>query len=176
MDEGSKEDKAPVDEAKVDYAPVVCWKPERVEVDLRLSQQLIRRMDWEKGIKCPLLPEMPPPPALTEQEKKGSAIKAKLKGEGLSGHRAAMFLESRMRGRSVGGVPACADGEEPTRSFVEEEVEAITVSPENLQESLGKLDQMLAYLWRVHGVDYYAGTAAQRACVLASSTTRRPNY
>lgn len=33
-------------------------------------------------------------------------------------------------------------------------------SAEDLDERAGKLDLQLAYLWRVHGVDYYAGKEA----------------
>ena len=43
--------------------------------------------------------------------------------------------------------------------------EAVAVVDEgNLSESLGRLDLLLTYLWRVHGIDYYAGyelTAAE---------------
>lgn len=30
-------------------------------------------------------------------------------------------------------------------------------SPEALSAVMGKLDQVLTYLWAVHGIDYYAG-------------------
>jgi hypothetical protein len=33
----------------------------------------------------------------------------------------------------------------------------VSVDANNLDESLGRLDLLLTYLWRVHGVDYYAG-------------------
>lgn len=32
----------------------------------------------------------------------------------------------------------------------------------NFEEAVGKLDVLLAYLWKVHGVDYYSGV--RRGC------------
>lgn len=50
------------------------------------------------------------------------------------------------------------------RRYVETDDEAPVVDPTNLDFMAGQLDQLLTYLWRVHGVDYYSGyelTAAE---------------
>ena len=58
-------------------------------------------------------------------------------------------------------------GEEPTHATngMPEEAKpgpasapAAEEAPQTYEEQLGQLDLQLTYLWRVHGVDYYAGT------------------
>lgn len=40
----------PAEDANVATAPALLWKPERVAIDLKLSRQLIEKLDKEKGI------------------------------------------------------------------------------------------------------------------------------
>ena len=47
-----------------------------------------------------------------------------------------------------------AGGNDDTASATDTEV---SVNADNLDESLDRLDLLLTYVWRVHGVDYYAG-------------------
>ena len=55
---------------------------------------------------------------------------------------------------------AGTDAKVEAKEVVKEKVVAVVkpeATAEDLDEKAGKLDLHLAYLWRVHGVDYYAG-------------------
>ena len=70
-------------------------------------------------------------------------------------------LEQAPASAAVAIVVVTAQEKEPSEAS---EVVAAVVDESNLSESLGRLDLLLTYLWRVHGVDYYAGyelTAAE---------------
>ncbi|GFR47460.1 hypothetical protein Agub_g9186 [Astrephomene gubernaculifera] len=135
------------------FAPNLCWRPARVAHDLELSRRLIRKLDAEKSIEeNPLLPKLT-----------GTASGAAALSEGTQEGQPAAAGE---------GAPAAADGAPPSEPGSDgtaaaassgpaagsaDEEPAIVVNDSNYAESVGKLDLQLHWLWKVHGVDYYAG-------------------
>ncbi|KAL6765183.1 hypothetical protein V8C86DRAFT_3128329 [Haematococcus lacustris] len=117
-------------------APPVCWKPARIARDIALTRALIRRLDHEKGLPAtnPLLPP---------SEEATAAL------ESAAEHNAQQAADAKESGKDAptGGAKRCA-----------EVVEALpVVDASNYSHSVGQLDMQLTYLWRVHGVDFYAG-------------------
>jgi len=103
---------------KSQWAPAAAWQEDRVAEDIKLSQQLIKKLDEENGItQNPLVPkpESPPPEEKDEAEEK--------------------------------------DGMEEENPAEEEPSHSVTLP----SDPVAHLDLLLTYLWRVHGLDYYAG-------------------
>ncbi|KAG2438958.1 hypothetical protein HYH02_010750 [Chlamydomonas schloesseri] len=146
----------PADDAGPKFAPNVCWSAERVAHDLGLSRRLIRKLDAEKGIEeNPLLPKLASAPSLggeagkdggEEGDKPEGGAKPAEGGEG--GEGGAGAAEG-----AEGGAGAAA----AAAAVAPEAEPAIVVDESNYKESVGKLDLQLHWLWKVHGVDFYAG-------------------
>ncbi|EFJ49682.1 zinc finger related protein [Volvox carteri f. nagariensis] len=138
------------------FAPNLCWRMPRVAHDLDLSRKLIRKLDAEKGIEeNPLIPKL----SAGASGGVASAADGAPEGDGAGGDAAAPANggESATDGppNNQGGgavtttaVPAGGTGDEEP---------AVVVSEANYTDSIGKLDLQLHWLWKVHGVDYYAG-------------------
>eukprot|EP00798_Chlamydomonas_sp_ICE-L_P018438 gene18438-24913_t len=126
---------APTDEPAEEsiFAPSMCWRPTRVATDLKLAAKLIRKLDSEKGIReNALLPGFP---------------------------------EGDTAAPAEGDAPM-ADGDAATPKKVADkedtkDPDAVDVDEANLAEMTGRMDVLLTYLWRVHGIDYYAGYELQ---------------
>lgn len=156
--------------SKAAFAPAVCWRPSRVAVDLALAKKLVRKLDEEKGIQGnTLLPLLAGATAHARGEAGGAGKAAeggdKQEGDGEGEGRdkegeggeqaaasgAASGLASAAS-TGVEGAPAAAAGSDGAQADEPEEVDE-----GNVAEALGRLDVLLTYLWRVHGLDYYAG-------------------
>jgi hypothetical protein len=122
---------------------------------------LIRKLDWEKGLtENPLLPpqQAGEDGAHTEAMQGDQPGDKAAKGEvgtpgsiGRGGFQASHALLTRR-------CPSTDDAKEGSsaRQYVEVAEEVPFVDESNYDESVGRLDLQLTYLWRVHGVDYYA--------------------
>eukprot|EP00955_Chlamydomonas_euryale_P094092 364830-Chlamydomonas_euryale.AAC.5 len=164
-------------------APAVCWTAERVAHDLQLARRLTRLLDQEKGLEpCRLLPERPAPTAAeaangggaggTVEEDAAKAGCAELitrDGTGAAGMETtagvvAVDKESAAEDDKLAAADDMAadaatgnaSGDARATAPVSEEPLPV-VDSSNIDTCLGDLDLLLTYLWRVHGVDYYAG-------------------
>lgn len=131
------EGEAGKDEPPVAFAPPFCWRPSRVAVDLSMARRLTRRLDHEKGFPDdhPLLP------VKTEE-----AAAAQAEADAQDAQDAAALKEE---GKAAPSGSA--------KRYVEVQEEVPQVDEHNYNEMVGKLDLLLTYLWKVHGVDYYSG-------------------
>jgi hypothetical protein len=142
------------------YAPALCWKPQRVALDVLLSRQLIRKLDAEKGVTTnPTIPAIPQPAqpeqAPAEPTEPQDAAPAPKPNQDVVMEEGGG--EKKEEGAAEPAVdPAAAKQSIPDASV---DVDEVVVDESNLQESLAKLDMQLTWLWRVHGVDYYSGAS-----------------
>lgn len=80
--------------------------------------------------------------------------------DGAQGDAAKAAADGAADGAAGEGGPAADGGESAVLAAVLAAVEAEEVSCEEdaaLLDRLGQLDLLLTWLWRVHGIDYYAG-------------------
>ncbi|GIL75427.1 hypothetical protein Vretimale_8062 [Volvox reticuliferus] len=143
------------------FAPDLCWRASRVAHDLGLSRKLIRKLDAEKGIEeNPLLPKVTSGTSSgAAQATEGAAEGQQAPtgdGAGGDGAAAANTGEPGPDGSAPNQAPGTAPGAAGAGTTGDEEP-AIVVTEANLTENVGKLDLQLHWLWKVHGVDYYAG-------------------
>ncbi|KAL4447939.1 hypothetical protein ABPG75_005158 [Micractinium tetrahymenae] len=134
--------------APAEQAPPLTWQPAQLAADLALAKQLMQTVDKEKGIEGN--PLAPAAAAAPAAEAEG--------GEGAEGAEAEQ--QGDQQAEQQGSGPADMDAE---------------LSPEEQQ---AKLDQVLLYLWRVHGIDFYGGrefnNPAERRRSAARRTLRGP--
>lgn len=149
--EGEKAAPPPAEDAGPKFAPNTCWSAERVAHDLELSRRLIRKLDAEKSIaENPLLPKLATAPSLGDAGKDG----------GEDGDKPEAGAKPEGGADGEGGAAEAGEGAAAAAAPEAAAPEAeppIVVDDSNYQESVGKLDLQLHWLWKVHGVDYYAG-------------------
>lgn len=117
------------------------WRPARAAADLKAALRLAAVLDGEKGIESnPLMPEVP---AAMDTEK----------GEDQKEAAAAAPLAA------AGGAATLSPKLGALLTAIDESAPAAPEDGDNdgLLQLLGRLDLVLTWLWRVHGVDYYAG-------------------
>ncbi|KAG2500685.1 hypothetical protein HYH03_001451 [Edaphochlamys debaryana] len=157
-----EKDAKPGSEDGPKFAPNLCWRPTRVAHDITLSRRLIRKLDAEKGVEeNPLLPALPPgpEPAAAAAGDGGDGEKA-AGGEdaaGAGGEGGAAGGEGGEGGAEGAPAPAGSVGGAAPAAKEPEEEEEVVVDESNYKDMVGKLDLQLHWLWKVHGVDYYAG-------------------
>ncbi|KAI8470777.1 MAG: hypothetical protein J3K34DRAFT_508811 [Monoraphidium minutum] len=133
-------------------APALLWRPERAAADFKAAARLAAVLDAEKGVaRNPLLPEVPTPmdadkadePAAPDAAAAAAAASdggAAPDGAAAAAAPASAALEARLAAVDAAAPPAPEEGD-----------------AEGLDGLLGRLDVLLTWLWRVHGVDYYGG-------------------
>ncbi|DBB12129.1 TPA: hypothetical protein ACH3X3_006240 [Trebouxia sp. C0006] len=168
-------------------APALLWKPERVAADLKLSRQLIEKLDQEKGITSnPLIaadeldgtpteagskenepaaaeatPEAAAPSTdadMTEADPEKPAADEAAAADGPSKTNYQMSVKTDEKSAAVNDSQA-GDASTHQKST---EVKAAAQVEEGTAEgnspgAVGKLDVHLTYLWQVHRVNFYVG-------------------
>ncbi|CAD7702189.1 unnamed protein product [Ostreobium quekettii] len=152
----------------VGFAPAPCWRSDRVRSDLKLSRELMAKLDSERGVENN--------PLFVEEVSKGrlqSAEEPHADGavNGDAEKEVEQAKEAEPEGTAKPMDTDCAP-EKPGENDQEPkddtapagsgpDVEAATLKAKQDEsvdsELLGKLDLQLTYLWNVHYIDFYAG-------------------
>lgn len=143
--------------------PVCLWKPERAAADYKAAKKLVAVVDHQRGLKLadnPLLPQGVITAAAAGGAEGGQDGKDTDMDGGADGAGGKAAADGAADGAAGEGGGAADNGESAALAAVLAAVDAEEVSCEDdaaLLDRLGQLDLLLTWLWRVHGIDYYAG-------------------
>ncbi|GMH32287.1 hypothetical protein BSKO_00121 [Bryopsis sp. KO-2023] len=137
------------------FAPSVCWTAERMESDLKLSMELVKKLDAEKEITGNTLLAQGDP-----KEEEGAVADATADID-----QSEKPTSTEPSEKPDGADSEAANGEETepaaeTEEAMQAEGEVKPDVADAASEAYSteeKLDLLLTYLWEVHMIDYYAG-------------------